>query len=350
MSATIPTQAAVVIPAYNTAATLGHCLDALLGQDIPLWLKLEIIVVDDGSTDQTGLIARRYPVHLLTTAHRGAAAARNAGVKAASPGCSAILFTDADCVAAPNWATSLLETLQQPTADKPIAGVKGVYRTKQRSLVARFVQAEFEERYARFVRRKTALDFADTYSAAYRRTILLEYPFDETLPGAIVEDAELGWRLRQAGYCFRFEPGAVVYHSHPAHLWAYFRRKFRIGRWRVSLYRRYPRHLSTDSHTSQAAKLQMLLLAGLTGSLILALFGKFVKISRWITKLANLSSFGFFAALQLSFGPFVWRAWQNDRSLALFALFMLPWRTLAFTTGALMGLADLVLNLVNLDE
>ncbi|MHC4794349.1 MAG: glycosyltransferase, partial [Planctomycetota bacterium] len=85
----------VVIPARDAAATLGECLDSLLvilaSPDSGL---VRIIVVDDGSRDETAAIARSRGVEVLRSGGRGAAAARNAGIAAVST--ELIWFVDAD--------------------------------------------------------------------------------------------------------------------------------------------------------------------------------------------------------------------------------------------------------------
>jgi cellulose synthase/poly-beta-1,6-N-acetylglucosamine synthase-like glycosyltransferase len=336
-------KAAVIVPTYNAAQTLPTCLEALLSQQLEPEIFLEILVVDDGSTDNTACVARCYMargVRFIRTCHRGAAAARNAGIKAASQDCTILLFTDADCRPALDWASQMINALDG--AGEKIAGVKGRYQTCQQSPIARFVQSEFEERYTRFVRLKVQPDFADTYSAAFRRHILDQQPFDESLPGAIVEDAELGWRLRQAGYSFEFAPQAVVYHQHPSSLLAYFRRKFRIGRWRMILYRRYPALLSGDSHTSQLAKLQMLLLGASFASLLLAIILRLIPKSRSLAKSGLLASVVCFGVLQLSFGPFIRRLRRNSSGATGLAWLLLNLRAAGFTFGALTGLVQLI--------
>ena len=328
-----PLKITAVIPAYNAAATLPTCLAGLIGQTFTTALQLEIILVDDGSTDCTAILATDFAaqgVRLVSIQHSGAAAARNAGVNASSSDSVAILFTDADCVPASNWAECLTKRLL--AAEPQVAGIKGIYRTRQTSPVAQFVQAEYDDRYER-LKKTGSLDFCDTYCAAFRREILQVYPFDESLPGAVVEDAELGWRLRNQGYQFAFEPGAVVYHQHAATLSHYFRRKFRIGRWRVDLYREYPQRLGGDSHTSQAAKLQMIWLALVIGWLGLLPSSR-GWVRRWVWRGLLVSNL----ALQLSFGPFLARVGQRHKRLLPVAWLMLHVRTLAFTTGALWGI------------
>ena len=290
----------VVVPAYNAAGRLGQCLGGLLSQTVPS-PTYQVIVVDDGSEDETYEVARRFPVLALQQEHRGAAAARNLGIQHAAG--ELVLFTDADCVPAPDW----IERMAEPFEDPSVAGVKGVYATHQRQWMPRFVQAEYGEKYARMARYST-IDFVDTYSAGYRRSVLRGVGgFDSRLPGAVVEDQELSFRVAEAGHRLLFVPGAVVYHHHVASIGAYFRRKFAIGYWKVQVHRRHPGKILSDSHTPQTLKAQIVL-AGLGCA---SIGGRVLGLD---TGLVFLAATGLFA---LSTLPFIARCWRSDRAVAL---------------------------------
>ena len=308
----------IVVPAYNAASTLAACLLALSCQQIGD--NYEIILVDDGSTDSTLRIAQTYApdVTLLRQPHRGAAAARNAGIRAARG--DIILFTDADCEPVPTWASPLVDAIRSG-AD----GAKGTYRTRQRSLVARFVQAEYESKYRR-MQGRTRIDFIDTYSAAYRRDVLVQAGgFNENLP--VDEDQELSFRLSKAGRTLVYVPQAVVYHHHVTSLLSYARRKFRIGYWKVFVGAIHPQRMVTDSHTPQTMKLEMLL----TGIALPAL--ALSPLSSMARKLSALSSLG----LLLLALPFAARVARHDPAVALIAPGLLLLRSLALTCGFFAG-------------
>jgi glycosyltransferase involved in cell wall biosynthesis len=307
----------VIIPAYNAAVTLPACLEAVRSQSGSLGTLVELIVVDDGSNDETAAVACRYSARVLSEAKQGPAAARNLGARNAAG--DLVLFTDADCIPASDW----VEQLTAPFADLEVVGVKGAYRTWQRRLTARFVQAEYEEKYDR-MRGLERIDFVDTYSAAYRKSIFLENSgFDPTFPRASGEDIEFSYRLSEKGYRLVFAPQAIVYHQHPATMMAYFRRKFYVGYWRVRMYRLHPEKMVGDSHTPQSLKLQMGLTLGIIVSALLS------PLYPPALALFPFTCVGFVLTV-LSFAA---RNWRKDRGVALVSPFFLFWRALALNAG-----------------
>lgn len=93
---------------YNGAAYLDGCLASLTAQNHP---RFEVIVCDDGSTDDSVAIARRHPVRLLGLPHGGLARARNAGIEAARG--EVVAFLDADAEAEPHWLAQIWRLLDR---------------------------------------------------------------------------------------------------------------------------------------------------------------------------------------------------------------------------------------------
>ncbi|HLZ07865.1 MAG TPA: glycosyltransferase family A protein, partial [Chloroflexota bacterium] len=85
----------VIVPAHNSARTIGECVMAVLTQSIARD-AYELIVVDDGSTDRTVPIARRLGARVMTRSGLGVAAARNAGLRATQS--DLVVFLDSDCL------------------------------------------------------------------------------------------------------------------------------------------------------------------------------------------------------------------------------------------------------------
>ena len=323
----------VIVPVYNGAATVTRCLDALAAQSVASD-RFEIIVVDDGSQDATvhRIDAWREAhsqcrLRLLRQPNAGPAVARNHGAQAAHA--PLLLFTDADCAPLPTW----VDELSAPFADQTIVGAKGTYVTRQTAATARFVQAEYEDRYDR-MRGLGQIDFIDTYSAAYRRDIFLENGgFDGIFTTASVEDQEFSFRLAQKGYRLVFAPAAQVEHLHDETLHAYARRKYYIGYWKALLTQRHPARMVNDSHTPQVLKVQIVLTAALLALLPLAGAGSVWPPLRPVWwGIAGLSLLLLTTAL-----PFLAKLAHRQPGLLVMGPLLLGVRAMALGTGYVAG-------------
>lgn len=310
----------VVIPAYNAGKHLGFCLNALNQQTIDSKLY-ELIVVSDGSTDDTVSIAESYGAKVFCIDHQGPAAARNFGALKAYG--EIIVFTDADCIPEKRWIENMVEPFQDPT----VSGVMGRYKTHQKHLTARFAQAEFEDRYQR-MRNKRQLDLVATYSAAYRKNIFIDSGgFDTSFTRADNEDVEFSYRLARGGHILRFSPHAVVYHHHPESIRQYFKQKLSRAAWRVVVYSFHPEKAIKDSYTPASLKIQIILIwfvitsfliiPFIPGTLILAIMLPVIFILSCLTFIANI--------------------WHHNSLIALISPFFLGIRSLAFSLGIVKG-------------
>src|SRR5690348_130160 len=103
------TLVSVVITTYNHARFLGEAIESVLAQTVP---PFEVIVVDDGSTDDPAAVVRRYPqLRLIRQRNQGLAAARNTGWRAS--GGSYLVFLDADDRLLPNALAANLRRLAE---------------------------------------------------------------------------------------------------------------------------------------------------------------------------------------------------------------------------------------------
>jgi cellulose synthase/poly-beta-1,6-N-acetylglucosamine synthase-like glycosyltransferase len=197
----------VIVPVHDGAATIGSCLDALCALDYPRH-ELEIIVVDNRSSDATRAIAARYPVHVVgESSVQSSYAARNRGVLAATG--TVLAFTDADCVPDRGW----LRALMTPFAAADVGGVAGA--------IEAFAATSTVERYQarRAIRAERAfahpvMPFAQTANAAYPRDLVLALGgFDARIPFG--GDLDFSWRLqRRTGRRLVYAPDALVRHRH----------------------------------------------------------------------------------------------------------------------------------------
>lgn len=315
----------VVVPAYNAESTIADCITALINQDFPE--PFEVLVIDDGSTDRTADLAQGVGARVLRRTRGRPAAARNTGINAAQG--DIICFTDADCIPRADW----LREITAPFSDPSVAACKGSYATRQPQLVARFVQFEYEDKYD-LLRKQESIDFIDTYSAAYRRRVLLDNGgFDERFD--YLEDQELSFRLAERGSRMVFQEPAIVEHLHADTVGAYMRKKATIGYWKAQVVRLHPSRLTRDSHTPQIMKVQMALM-GLVPALAAA--GLLASLAVGVRRLFFAPALMAAIALLATTLPFAVKVWPKDHGVALAAPLLLAARALALSWGYARGL------------
>jgi glycosyltransferase involved in cell wall biosynthesis len=197
--------ASVVIPAYNSGRYLGPALDSVLAQTCG---DFEILVVDDGSSDDTRDVARRYDrVRLLEQSHGGAAAARNLAVREARA--PVIAFLDSDDL----WNRDHLETLlalmrRDPEAIGATSGVEVLVTDGTPSGQRWVFGSEGEDLWQTCCK---GCPFLPSATAVRREALLLE-PFDVTLTTA--NDWDLWLRLLARGHFALAGRATVGYRRH----------------------------------------------------------------------------------------------------------------------------------------
>ena len=198
---------AVVVATHQRRALLPRLIDALAAQELAPGERMEVVVVDDGSTDGTWeelqRLAADSPVPLQVLRQdrpTGPAGARNRGWRASSA--PVVAFTDDDCVPTPGWLAALVAPLRGGAADL----VQGATMPER---------AEWDGS-GPFARTMWVLDedgFYATCNMAYRRAVLERAGgFDERFVRPFGEDTDLAWRAIEAGARTAFVEDAVVHH------------------------------------------------------------------------------------------------------------------------------------------
>lgn len=232
-----PPTVSVVVCTYNGGATLRGCLEALEHQSLP---PLEVIVVDDGSNDDSPEIAQAFPaVRYVRQEHAGLSVARNLGARMAKG--EIIAYTDDDCMADEDWLKHLAPAFDDPlwvAAGGP--NIPPAPRTATEAVVAvspggpSHVLLNDEEAEhlpgCNLAIRKSALDRIGGFKAPYV---------------AAGDDVDICWRLREAGGRLRFVPGAMVWHHRRFSVRSYFRQQSGYGRAEALLMRDHPERFGT---------------------------------------------------------------------------------------------------------
>lgn len=139
MISTDETLVSVIVPAYNVSRSIERCLDSLVKQTIPV----EIIVIDDGSTDDTGAIcesySKSYPkIRLLRQNNGGVSSARNAGLRVANG--KYVGFVDSDDYVSP----LMYEMLTQPLEDDESLSISIICQGSSKTLEEQEVKTHRE--------------------------------------------------------------------------------------------------------------------------------------------------------------------------------------------------------------
>jgi hypothetical protein len=226
-------KATVVVSAYNAASTLGECLSSIHELN---YSNYETIVVDDGSTDSTSEIANQDSVRTIRIEHKGLAAARNAGVEAASNESEIVAFIDADARADRDWLYHLVETIKR--RDAAAAAGPNFAPDPQSARAAAMAAAPGLPQEVRAGDDRLA-QLCGCNMAITKAALIKAGGFDPMFTAA-GDDVDLSWRLTAANETLAYAPGAVVIHERRATLAAYLRQQRGYGTGEGLLYRKYP--------------------------------------------------------------------------------------------------------------
>ena len=211
----------VVVCAYNEERLLEECLSSLDRLDYP---NLDVIVCDDGSTDRTLEIARRYPFRVLDLPHGGLSAARNAGAEAATGEYVAYLDADAHCH--PEWPYHLVLSMEDDGVvatggpNLPVPGVGFVERAVAVSPGGP-VEVLVSDNRAEHV---------PGCNMTFRRDALLAVGgFDVSFTSA-GDDVDVCWKLLDRGGQIAFAPAAQVRHHRRSTVKGYLKQQRNYGR------------------------------------------------------------------------------------------------------------------------
>ena len=189
------------IPCYNAEEYIDDILKAVFNQTLP---ADEVIVVDDGSTDNTAKIASGYPIRLIRhSENRGLSASRNSAIKNSKA--EFIASLDADCLPSPGWLQHLMQGLDAPR----VAGAGGKLLEKYSHDACGLWRSIHMKQYWE---EGDSPQFLFGSNTIFRRKALLDVGLYNEKFKNNYEDVDISIRLKEKGYILIYTPEALAEH------------------------------------------------------------------------------------------------------------------------------------------
>lgn len=231
----------VVIPTHNRLDMLLRVIDALEAQvDAP---EFEIIVINDGSSDDTDVVmSRRRGIVFRTQPNFGPGKARNHGVSLALG--KFVVFLGDDTVPEPRFLAEHAR-VHREAGDDPLLACLGYTGWPDGERVTAFMDYinDFGLQFGyKLIRDGEVVPFNFFYTSniSLERKLMVEHPFDTTFPAAAWEDIELAYRLDHLGLKIRYNAKAITRHHHPMNVDSFARRQYKVGKSGAIFYRKHP--------------------------------------------------------------------------------------------------------------
>ncbi len=226
----------VVVCAYNAEATLDECLTHCARLDYP---DLEVIVVDDGSSDSTAQVAgawaqRDRRIRLVSIEHAGLSVARNAG--AAAAGKDLVAYLDADAYPTPEWPYFLMLGMDAPA----VAGVGGPNVPPSADGVGAQQVARAPGGPVHVLLSDDRAEHVPGCNMAFWKDVIEEVGGFDPVYTAAGDDVDFCWKVLDRGFEIGFHPAALVWHHRRSSMRAYFRQQRGYGRAESLVANRHP--------------------------------------------------------------------------------------------------------------
>jgi len=226
----------IIIPVRNRPQEIRACLTSLAKLNYPAE-KIEILVVDDCSSDSTPTVIREFPVKLLALKmHRQASFCRN--IAAGHANNEILAFIDSDCEADPDWLLDLTPVFRE----KSIAAVGGMidsfYTINQ---LDQYEKVQSSLTISSWYKRSNELDrffYVPSCNFLVRRDCFKALGgFKNDLH--VGEDVDLCWRIQNSGHQVDYRPVGTIFHKHRNRLQAFCHRRFDYGTSEPQLQKRH---------------------------------------------------------------------------------------------------------------
>ncbi len=236
----------VIIPAYNAEKTITKCLSSVVSQKVK---PFEIIVVDDGSSDNTMIFAKKFAKVIKNVLSKGPSGARNTGAKFSKG--EVLTFTDSDCILNPDWLTNISKVFK----NSEIGAVGGGYSSGiDKSFWQEFCTNELN------YRRKNWHGYVKTLvsnNMAVRRSIFLkEGGFPERYP--VCEDMLLSFKISLRYKVLWLRNNGVIHHFKDS-LKGFLLHQFNFGKESTKFFLENPNVLALGNHQGRSLHLAIII-------------------------------------------------------------------------------------------
>jgi GT2 family glycosyltransferase len=236
----------VVVCSYNGSRTIRDCMEGLSNLDYP---DYEVIVVNDGSTDNTAEIVAEYPFKLISTPNMGLSSARNTGMEAATG--EIVAYTDDDAHPDPDW----LKYLAAAFLKTEHAGIGGPN-------IAPRDDGEIAECVANAPGGPVHVLLSDTEAEhipgcnmAFRREALMAIGGFDVQYRAAGDDVDACWRIQEQGWTLGFSPAAMVWHHQRNSIRDYWKQQKGYGKAEALLERKWADKYNAAGHLTWTGRL-----------------------------------------------------------------------------------------------
>jgi GT2 family glycosyltransferase len=236
----------VVLCSFNGGRTIGECLRGLEELEYPSY---EVIVIDDGSSDDTAAIARGFDCRVISTEQRGLSNARNTGLKAATG--EIVAYLDDDAYPDPQWLTYLAATFKStehagiggPNIAPPGDGfvAEAVDRSPGNPTHVLLTDREAEH--------------IPGCNMAFRKECLEAIGGFDPFYQVAGDDVDVCWRLRQEGWTLGYSPAAMVWHHRRKSIRAYWKQQIGYGKAEALLESKWPEKYNAVGHLTWAGRI-----------------------------------------------------------------------------------------------
>lgn len=246
----------VIVCSYNGSQTIRECCEGLQALDYP---DYEVIVVDDGSTDNVGAIAQSFGFRVIRTTNQGLSNARNTGLQAASG--EIVAYIDDDAWPDSHWLTYLVATFM----DSDHVGVGGPNLPPPGGARIAAAVANAPGGPTHVLLSDSIAEHIPGCNMAFRREALLAVAGFDPQFRIAGDDVDLCWRLQERSWTLGYSPAAQVWHHRRTSVTAYLRQQLNYGKAEALLEMKWPEKYNSLGHISWQGRLYGLGLARTIG-------------------------------------------------------------------------------------